>query len=405
MTNSIRPIFPVHKLTTEISALLFPRLSHLSKPRKRILIHTFALLAIEITDANLDISLLIKTVDSNEFALSPSSLSTVRKPNSVSFSSSSDQLESPMHNTCPVIGLKRSIPSHPVKSPAKKQSKWSPEEDSLIIELRGKHMKWEDISKRIPRRSAISCRLHYQNYLERRSEWDEERKNKLARIYERFKPEMWAKVAEEMAVPWRAAEAMHWQLGENDMARRAGVTPFSLSSVSSDLASTSSTQKTPPNRSRSLSQAQNPTADFSAHHYSSPPNTQMYENVKKNLKSPQTRAHDHKKGTKYPRTTSRTAVKTESTPRSVPPASPSDGVALATIINPGRQLGQQLLPSVAEITTGVSPYSTSSFATSQEKEYHSFGLVLPAIRIANNVQPNQLYQPWPEVTQRHYSME
>lgn len=46
----------------------------------------------------------------------------------------------------------------------------------------------------------------------------------------RFKAEMWAKVAEEMAIPWRAAEAMHWQLGEQEMARRAGVVPFSLSS-------------------------------------------------------------------------------------------------------------------------------------------------------------------------------
>ncbi|KAK4135576.1 hypothetical protein BT67DRAFT_376521, partial [Trichocladium antarcticum] len=125
-------------------------------------------------------------------------------------------------------GGKRSMPSHTSESPAKKQSKWSPEEDALIIELRGSGMKWDDISKRLPGRSSISCRLHYQNYLERRSEWDEERKNKLARLYERFKPEMWAKVAEEMQVPWRAAEAMHWQLGEMDMARRAGVVPFSL---------------------------------------------------------------------------------------------------------------------------------------------------------------------------------
>lgn len=39
---------------------------------------------------------------------------------------------------------------------------------------------------------------------------------------------MWAKIADEMAIPWRAAEAMHWQIGEHDMARRAGVTPFSL---------------------------------------------------------------------------------------------------------------------------------------------------------------------------------
>lgn len=82
-------------------------------------------------------------------------------------------------------GIKRSLPAHVSESPAKKQSKWSADEDALIIELRGSGMKWEDISKRLPGRSAISCRLHYQNYLERRSEWDEERKNKLARLYER----------------------------------------------------------------------------------------------------------------------------------------------------------------------------------------------------------------------------
>jgi hypothetical protein len=81
---------------------------------------------------------------------------------------------------------RRGMPPHASdQPPVKKQSKWSPEEDTLIIELRGKGMKWEDISKRLPGRSAISCRLHYQNYLERRSEWDEERKNKLARLYER----------------------------------------------------------------------------------------------------------------------------------------------------------------------------------------------------------------------------
>lgn len=79
--------------------------------------------------------------------------------------------------------------SHPAESPAKKkQSKWSGEEDAAIIELRGNGMKWEDISKHLPGRSAISCRLRFQNYLERRSEWDDEKKNKLARLYERFVP-------------------------------------------------------------------------------------------------------------------------------------------------------------------------------------------------------------------------
>lgn len=40
---------------------------------------------------------------------------------------------------------------------------------------------------------------------------------------------MWATIAQEMAIPWRAAEAMHWELGEQEMARRAGVTPFARS--------------------------------------------------------------------------------------------------------------------------------------------------------------------------------
>jgi hypothetical protein len=76
---------------------------------------------------------------------------------------------------------------HPAETPAKKkQSKWTGDEDRAIIELRGNGMKWEDISKHLPGRSAISCRLRFQNYLERRSEWDEEKKNKLARLYERY---------------------------------------------------------------------------------------------------------------------------------------------------------------------------------------------------------------------------
>lgn len=70
-------------------------------------------------------------------------------------------------------------------SPAKRQSKWTPEEDALNVELRGGGMKWDEISKRLPGRSAISCRLRYQNYIERRTEWDEEKKNKLARLYAR----------------------------------------------------------------------------------------------------------------------------------------------------------------------------------------------------------------------------
>jgi hypothetical protein len=46
---------------------------------------------------------------------------------------------------------------------AKKQSKWTPEEDNLTIPSRGQGMKWDEIAKRLPGRSSISCRLRYQN--------------------------------------------------------------------------------------------------------------------------------------------------------------------------------------------------------------------------------------------------
>lgn len=96
--------------------------------------------------------------------------------------------DSPSTAKQPTVPSKRSVRSNGMdtESPAKKQSKWSSEEDARIIQLRGENMKWEDISRHLPGRSAISCRLHYQNYLERRSEWDEDRKNKLARLYERY---------------------------------------------------------------------------------------------------------------------------------------------------------------------------------------------------------------------------
>ena len=47
---------------------------------------------------------------------------------------------------------------------------------------------------------------------------------------------MWSRVAEELSIPWRAAEAMHWQLGESEMARRAGVVPFTLANTSTTTA-------------------------------------------------------------------------------------------------------------------------------------------------------------------------
>ncbi|KAH6670113.1 hypothetical protein B0J14DRAFT_619186 [Halenospora varia] len=297
---------------------------------------------------------------------------------SSSVPSSGVQLEGSYALANPVPGAsgKRTMPPHPAESPAKKQSKWSAEEDALIIDLRGGGMKWEDISKRLPGRSAISCRLHYQNYLERRSEWDEERKNKLARLYERFKPEMWSKVAEEMAVPWRAAEAMHWQLGEADMARRAGVVPFSLSSVTLDAPPQG--HRSSPTRGHSHSQSHSSaiSSSSSGPRYGRPTSAQQSPGGGRGNQGQSSRT---------------IAARRESTPRSVPPPSPSDGMALAAIGGGGMMGGMgrgggPLLPSVAEMTTGMSPYSAPAYSHAMSMPmplsgggYQSPGPMLPGV--------------------------
>ncbi|KAH7117929.1 hypothetical protein B0J11DRAFT_95686 [Dendryphion nanum] len=143
--------------------------------------------------------------------------------------------------------IKRQASQTPLQdeSPAKKQSKWTPEEDNLTIELRGQGMKWDDIAKRLPGRSSISCRLRYQNYLEKRAVWDEEKKNKLARLYARFKDQMWQKVATEMGIPWRSAESMHWQLGEQEMSARANAPVFQLHPSATNINSPPPSQPIP----------------------------------------------------------------------------------------------------------------------------------------------------------------
>lgn len=133
-----------------------------------------------------DISALLKAHDEDE-RQSVSPLASMSQSDSVPSSVATSVAPLPQQPRSAVTAKRLSTSQdHPVQSPAKKQSKWSAEEDTKIIHLRQDGMKWEDISKHLPGRSAISCRLHYQNYLERRSEWDEDRKNKLARLYERY---------------------------------------------------------------------------------------------------------------------------------------------------------------------------------------------------------------------------
>jgi hypothetical protein len=168
-----------------------------------------------------------------------------------------------------------------------------------------------------------------------------------------------------MAVPWRAAEAMHWQLGEADMARRAGVVPFSLSSVTLDAPPAG--HRSSPTRGHSHSQSMGAT-----------PGSRFGRPAPSHTASTSSRG-----GGQQPPSRS-IAARRESTPRSVPPPSPSDGVALAQIgggmMGMGR--GGQMLPSVAEMTTGVSPYNAPAYAMSMPMSgggYSSPGPILPPV--------------------------
>lgn len=197
----------------------------------------------------------------------------------------------------------------------------------------------------------------------------------------RFKPEMWAKVAEEMGVPWRAAEAMHWQLGEAEMARRAGVVPFSLSNPTSESNASlpRSTQPPPPSSSQGLGHAH-------SHSHSGIPPITGHTHIPGPGAAAGARPNTPYQRNVHNRTTGATrsiAARRDSVPRSVAPPLPVDSLVLAGIRQPigmgrGNGSGGQMLPGVVEMTTRVSPYSTPAYSVSGSG-YPSPGPLLPAI--------------------------
>ena len=155
------------------------------------------------------------------------------------------------------------------------------------------------------------------------------------------------------------------------MARRAGVVPFSLSSVTLDTPPPG--HRTSPTRGHSHSQSHSSVVSgtgSTSSRYSRPTTSHSMSSSARGGN-----------GGSSARTI---AARRDSTPRSVPPTSPSDGYALAGIggsLPMGMGRGTQMLPSVAEMTTGVSPYSTPAYAMSMPMGggYSSPGPLLPAI--------------------------
>ena len=66
--------------------------------------------------------------------------------------------------------------------------KWTLQEEKRMSELRAKGWGWTSISRELPRRSPIACRLHFQKALRAKVLCNEEAKTKFARLYDRYTP-------------------------------------------------------------------------------------------------------------------------------------------------------------------------------------------------------------------------
>jgi hypothetical protein len=62
---------------------------------------------------------------------------------------------------------------------------FTPEEDTKIVKLRNNGTSWPGIAQQMHGRTALGCRLRYQNYLEREVQWSEVSLDNLARVYAR----------------------------------------------------------------------------------------------------------------------------------------------------------------------------------------------------------------------------
>jgi hypothetical protein len=148
-----------------------------------------------------------------------------------------------------------------------------------------------------------------------------------------------------MAIPWRAAEAMHWQLGEQDMARRAGVTPFSLSAQTLETAQGGS--RPSPRHAHSSSQGGVPREVGHGRGYgrgTALPPARPLASRRENLP------------------THHLPPPPEHIDMSYGYAHPHSGGPLAPIQTQNPPPRPGMLPSVAELTTGVSPYSTPAYS-------------------------------------------
>ncbi|KAG6255200.1 hypothetical protein E4U23_004649 [Claviceps purpurea] len=116
----------------------------------------------------------------------------------------------------------------------KPRIRWSGDEETSLLAYKRAGMGWKEISDRLPGRTTESCNTYYHHQCESGPVWPQERKNELCKLYKNHKTSMWAKIGEELKVPWHVAEDIHWILGAVMRAERAGV-PLSSHAVDGSL--------------------------------------------------------------------------------------------------------------------------------------------------------------------------
>ncbi|KAL8996665.1 MAG: hypothetical protein Q9169_003889 [Polycauliona sp. 2 TL-2023] len=145
----------------------------------------------------------------------------------------------------PASSIKRTASTSPQESrhTSKKPARqWSDADSHKLLKLRGANTTWLEIAHHFPGRTDTGCRLRYQNYLEKKYGWTEEKKKSLAVLYERYvtarqhlvgfvsvlilpvsrKHEMWQPIADDLVIPWRAVEDMHWAIGQENLVSMGG---------------------------------------------------------------------------------------------------------------------------------------------------------------------------------------
>ena len=151
---------------------------------------------------------------------SPTTSPTSYYPPSASASASLDTRRPsitgpPISLSIPASSIKRTASTSPQESrhASKKPTRqWSDADSDKLLKLRGANVKWDEIARHFPGRTPTACRLRYQNYLEKKYDWNDENKKSLAVLYDRYVTVQWHSVCSRSPSMWLVCKQCIWEV-------------------------------------------------------------------------------------------------------------------------------------------------------------------------------------------------